>query len=52
LIRLGYALAVWRALTRYLGEGGVDVDNSATESALLRTLDRKNYRFDEFNSGG
>jgi len=39
-----YVLSRWRALTRYLDDGQIEVDNSAAERALRAVaLGRKNY---------
>jgi hypothetical protein len=39
-----YALAHWRALTRYVDNGLLEIDNSAAERALRAVaLGRKNY---------
>jgi transposase len=48
-----YALAHWRALTRYADDGLLEIDNSAAERALRAVaLGRKNYLFCGSNSGG
>jgi transposase len=48
-----YALAHWRALTRYVDDGLLEIDNSAAERALRAiALGRKNYLFCGSNSGG
>jgi len=48
-----YALAHWRALTRYVDDGQLEIDNSAAERALRAVaLGRKNYLFCGSNSGG
>jgi transposase len=48
-----YALAHWRALTRYVDDGLLESDNSAAERALRAVaLGRKNYLFCGSNSGG
>jgi len=48
-----YALAHWRALTRYVDDGLLEIDNSAAERALRAVaLGRKNYLFCGSNSGG
>jgi transposase len=48
-----YALAHWRALTRYVDNGLLEIDNSAAERALRAVaLGRKNYLFCGSNSGG
>jgi hypothetical protein len=48
-----YALARWIALTRYLDDGEVEIDNNAAERALrVVALGRKNYLFAGSNRGG
>jgi transposase len=48
-----YALSRWRALTRYLDDGQIELDNSAAERALRGVaLGRKNYLFAGSNAGG
>ena len=48
-----YALSHWRALTRYVDDGLLEIDNSAAERALRAVaLGRKNYPFCGSNSGG
>jgi hypothetical protein len=48
-----YALSHWRALTRYVDDGLLEIDNSAAERALRAVaLGRKNYLFAGSNSGG
>ena len=48
-----YVLAHWRALTRYVDDGLLEIDNSAAERALRAVaLGRKNYLFCGSNSGG
>jgi hypothetical protein len=48
-----YALAHWRALTRYVDDGLLEIDNSAAERALRAVaLGRKNYLFCGSNAGG
>jgi transposase len=48
-----YALARWRALTRYVDDGLLEIDNSAAERALRAVaLGRKNYLFAGSDSGG
>jgi transposase len=50
---IGYALARWAALTRYLDDGEVEIDNNAAERALrVVALGRKNYLFAGSNRGG
>jgi len=48
-----YALSHWRALTRYVDDGLLEIDNSAAERALRAVaLGRKNYLFCGSNAGG
>ncbi|MBB5057405.1 transposase-like protein [Granulicella aggregans] len=48
-----YALSRWTALTRYLDDGTVEIDNNAAERALrVVALGRKNYLFAGSNNGG
>jgi hypothetical protein len=48
-----YALSRWRALTRYLEDGSIEIDNSAAERALRTVaLGRKNYLFAGSDAGG
>jgi hypothetical protein len=48
-----YALSHWRALTRYVDDGLLEIDNSAAERALRAVaLGRKNYLFAGSDSGG
>ena len=48
-----YALSRWRALTRYVDDGRMEIDNSAAERALRAVaLGRKNYLFCGSDSGG
>jgi transposase len=48
-----YALTHWRALTRYLDNGLLEIDNNAAERALRAVaLGRKNYLFAGSNAGG
>ncbi len=43
----------WRALTRYLDDGQLEIDNSAAERALRAVaLRRKNYLFAGSDAGG
>jgi transposase len=50
---LGYSLKRWEALTRYLDDGGIEIDNNAAERALRGpVLGRKNYLFAGADSGG
>ncbi|MGO9994112.1 MAG: IS66 family transposase [Steroidobacteraceae bacterium] len=48
-----YALARWEALTRYRGDGRIEIDNNAAERALRAVaLGRKNYLFAGADCGG
>lgn len=48
-----YAVALWPALSRYLDDGRIELDNSAAERALRAVaLGRKNYLFAGSDSGG
>ena len=48
-----YALSRWRALTRYVDDGLLEIDNNPAERALrCVALGRKNYLFAGADSGG
>lgn len=48
-----YALARWAALTRYIDDGRIEVDNNPAERALRAVaLGRKNYLFAGSDAGG
>ena len=48
-----YALSRWPALTRYIDDGQLEIDNNAAERALrVVALGRKNYLFAGSNAGG
>ena len=48
-----YALTRWEALTRYVDDGGLEIDNNAAERALRAVaLGRKNYLFAGSDAGG
>jgi transposase len=48
-----YALARWKALTRYGDDGRLEIDNNAAERALRAVaLGRKNYLFAGSDNGG
>lgn len=50
---INYSLKRWSALTRYCGDGGVEIDNNAAERALRGpVLSRKNFLFAGADSGG
>jgi hypothetical protein len=52
-VAIRYALSRWRALTRYLDDGSIEIDNSAAERALRTVaLGRKNYLFADSDGGG
>jgi transposase len=48
-----YALSRWRALTRYVDDGQLEIDNSTAERALrVVALGRKNFLFAGSDQGG
>ncbi len=48
-----YALSRWGALTRYVDDGQLEIDNNAAERALrVVALGRKNFLFAGSNAGG
>ncbi len=48
-----YALKRWPALTRYVGDGRIEIDNNAAERALRTVaIGRKNYLFAGSDTGG
>lgn len=50
---IGYALAQWQALTRYLEDGLLEPDNNRAERALRRVaVGRKNWMFAGSDEGG
>lgn len=50
---IGYALNQWQALTRYLDDGRIEIDNNAAERALRGVaLGRKNFMFLGSDAGG
>jgi len=50
---IGYALSRWTALTRYVDNGRLEIDNNAAERALRSVaLGRKNYLFMGSDAGG
>ncbi|MGQ0833699.1 MAG: IS66 family transposase [Gammaproteobacteria bacterium] len=52
-LAIRYALARWRALTRYRDDGHLELDNNAAERALRAVaLGRKNFMFLGADSGG
>jgi transposase len=52
-LAIRYALARWRALTRYVDDGSIELDNNPAERALRAVcLGRKNYLFAGSDHGG
>lgn len=52
-LAIRYALSRWRALSRYIDDGRIEIDNSAAERALRTVaLGRKNYLFAGSDAGG
>lgn len=50
---IGYASTRWTALTRYLDDGRIEMDNNAAERAIRGVaLGRKNWLFAGSNAGG
>jgi transposase len=50
---IGYVLTRWTALTRYVSDGGIEIDNNAAERSLRAVaLGRKNYLFCGSDAGG
>jgi transposase len=50
---ISYARSQWQALTRYVDDGVLDIDNNAAERALRRVaLGRKNWLFAGSDEGG
>jgi len=50
---IGYALSRWDALTRYIEDGHIEMDNNAAERSLRGVaLGRKNYLFAGSDAGG
>lgn len=48
-----YTLSRWDALTRYVGDGRIEVDNNAAERAIRAlVLGRRNYLFAGSDAGG
>jgi hypothetical protein len=48
-----YAISRWKALTRYLDDGHLEIDNNAAERALrVVALGRKNFLFAGSDAGG
>jgi hypothetical protein len=49
---IGHALSRWKAITRYCGDGRIEIDNNAAEHALRTVaLGRKNYLFAGSDAG-
>lgn len=52
-VAIRYALSRWDALTRYIEDGHIEIDNNAAERSLRGVaLGRKNYLFAGSNAGG
>ena len=52
-IAIRYALSRWRALSRYLDDGTIEIDNNSAERALRAVcLGRKNFLFAGSDDGG
>jgi transposase len=52
-VAIRYALSRWNALTRYIEDGHVEIDNNAAERSLRSVaLGRKNYLFAGSDAGG
>lgn len=50
---IGYSLGRWTALTRYVDDGRLEIDNNAAEQALRGvSLGRKNYRITKHMGDG
>lgn len=50
---IGYSLVRWKALTRYVDDGRIEIDNNPAERALRGvSLGRKNYLFMGSDAGG
>ena len=50
---IGYAMNHWAALTRFLDDGRIEIDNNAAERSLRGiALGRKNYLFLGSDAGG
>ena len=50
---IGYSLGRWKALTRYVDDGRLEIDNNAAERALRGvSLGRKHYLFMGSDAGG
>src|ERR1700752_2840192 len=52
-VAIRYALSRWNALTRYIEDGHIEIDNNAAERSLRGVaLGRKNYLFAGSHAGG
>lgn len=52
-VAIRYALARWAALTRYAGDGRIEIDNNAAERSIRdAALGRKNWLFAGSDAGG
>jgi transposase len=52
-VAIRYAMSRWKALTRFLANGKIEIDNNAAERALRAVaLGRKNYLFAGSDAGG
>jgi len=52
-VAIRYALSRWNALTRYIEDGYIEIDNNAAERSLRGVaLGRKNYLFAGSDAGG
>lgn len=52
-LAIRYARSSWRALSRYINDGCIEIDNSEAERALRTVaLGRKNYHFAGSDAGG
>jgi transposase len=52
-VAIRYALTRWAALTRYVGDGRIEIDNNAAERSIRDVaLGRKNYLFAGSDAGG
>jgi transposase len=50
---IGYTLSLWTALTRYTGDGSIEIDNNSVEREIRAVaLGRKNFLFAGSDAGG
>ena len=49
---IGYTLALWTALTRYVDDGRIEIDNNTAERALRTVALGRNYRRPPIMHGG